>query len=63
MTGVVPSNDEGTLYVSLADRVLALGPRPLTQRRELDVPTSEPIDHVAPALAPIPDSGYVKCAC
>jgi hypothetical protein len=63
VTGIEPSTDGGTLYVSLPDRVLALDPRTLTQRKELDVPATEPIDHVAPALAPIPDGGYGKCAC
>ena len=61
--GMKPSTDGAVLYVSLADRVLALDPRTMTTRRELDVPTTEPIDHVAPALPPIPDAGYVKCAC
>ncbi len=61
--GMKPSTDGRVLYISLTDRVLALDPRTLTPRRELDVPTTEPIDHVAPALPPIPDSGYVKCAC
>jgi DNA-binding beta-propeller fold protein YncE len=61
--GIKPSTDGTVLYVSLADRVLALDPRTLTQRRELEVPTSDPIDHVAPALPPIPDTSYVKCAC
>ena len=62
--GMKPSTDETVLYVSLADRVLALDPRTLTPRRaELDVPTTDPIDHVAPALPPIPDTSYVKCAC
>ena len=63
VTGIEPSTDGTTLYVSLPDRVLALDPRTLRERRVLDVPTREPIDHVAPALAPIPDSSYVKCAC
>ena len=61
--GLKPSTDGNVLYVSLADRVLALDPRTMTTRRELDVPTTDPIDHVAPALPPIPDDGYVKCAC
>ena len=61
--GMKPSSDGTVLYVSLADRVLALDPRTMTQRRELDVPTTDPIDHVAPELPPIPGSGYVKCAC
>jgi hypothetical protein len=61
--GLKPSNDADVLYVSLADRVLALDPRTMTTRRELDVPTTDPIDHVAPALPPIPDDSYVKCAC
>ena len=52
------------LYVSLVDRVLASIPRTFAPRRELDVATeSDPIDHVAPALPPIPDPGYAKCAC
>ena len=56
MTGIQPSNDGSVLYVSLADRVLALDPRTLTPRRELDVADRpNPIDHVAPALPPIPD--------
>jgi hypothetical protein len=65
--GLKPSTDGSVLYVSLADRVLVLDPRTMTQRRELDVPTTQspadPIDHVAPALPPIPGSNYVKCAC
>jgi hypothetical protein len=61
--GLKPSTDGSVLYVSLADRVLVLDPRTLTPRTELDVTTTEPIDHVAPALPPIPDAGYVKCAC
>jgi hypothetical protein len=63
VTGIEPSTDGTTVYVSLADRVLALDPRTLRERRTLDVPPGEPIDHVAPALPPIPGSGYVKCAC
>ena len=63
VTGIEPSTDGTTLHVSLPDQVLALDPRTLRERRTLDVPSTEPIDHVAPALAPIPDSGYVKCAC
>jgi hypothetical protein len=61
--GLKLSTDGNVLYVSLADRVLALDPRTMTTRRELDVPTTDPIDHVAPALPPIPDDSYVKCAC
>jgi hypothetical protein len=62
--GLKPSTDGTVLYVSLADRVLALDPRTLTPRRELEVPiTADPIDHVAPALPPIPDTSYGKCAC
>jgi len=61
--GMKPSTDGSVLYVSLVDRVLALNPRTLTPNRELDVATTEPIDHVAPALPPIPDPGYAKCAC
>ena len=61
--GLKPSTDSNVLYVSLADRVLTLDPRTMTTRRELDVPTTDPIDHVAPALPPIPDDSYVKCAC
>ncbi len=61
--GMKPSTDGSVLYVSLVDRVLALDPRTLTPNRELDVATTEPIDHVAPALPPIPDPGYAKCAC
>jgi hypothetical protein len=61
--GLKPSTDGSVLYVSLADRVLALDPRTMAPRRELDVPTTDPIDHVAPALPPIPDDSYVKCAC
>ena len=63
VTGIQPSNDGATLYVSLVDRVLALDPRTLREREELSVPTSEPIDHVAPALPPIPGDPYAKCAC
>jgi hypothetical protein len=63
ITGIKPATDGTTLYVSLPDRVLLLDPRTLRERRTLDVPTSAPIDHVAPALPPIPDTGYVKCAC
>ena len=62
--GLKPSSDGTVLYVSLTDRVLALDPRTLTPRRELAVPTTtDPIDHVAPALPPIPGTDYVKCAC
>jgi hypothetical protein len=63
VTGIEPSGDGTVVYVSLPDRVLALDPRTLRARRTLDVPAGEPIDHVAPALPPIPDTGYVKCAC
>lgn len=63
VTGIEPSTDGTTLYVSLPDRVLALDPGTLRERQTLDVATREPIDHVAPALPPIPDSSYVKCAC
>jgi hypothetical protein len=63
VTGIKPSTDGTTVYVSLPDRVLLLDPRTLRERRTLDVPTSAPIDHVAPGLPPIPDTAYVKCAC
>jgi hypothetical protein len=63
VTGIEPSTDGTTIYVSLPDRVLALDPRTLRERRTLDVPAGEPIDHVAPALPPIPDNAYAKCAC
>ena len=63
VTGIQPSSDGSTLYVSLVDRVLALDPRTLREREELRVPISGPIDHVAPALPPIPSDPYAKCAC
>jgi hypothetical protein len=63
ITGIEPSTDGRTIYVSLPDRVLALDPRTLRERRTLDVPAGEPIDHVAPALPPIPNNNYAKCAC
>ncbi|MDQ1432540.1 MAG: hypothetical protein QOF40_3142 [Actinomycetota bacterium] len=63
ITGIEPSTDGTTIYVSLPDRVLALDPRTLRERRTLDVPAGEPIDHVAPALPPIPNNNYAKCAC
>jgi hypothetical protein len=61
--GMKPSTDGNLLYVSLADQVLVLDPRTLTEKRALEVPTSDPIDHVAPELPPIPATSYVKCAC
>jgi hypothetical protein len=61
--GMKPSTDGTVLYVSLPDRVLVLDPRTLRQRTEIEVPTTDPIDHVAPALPPIPNTNYVKCAC
>jgi hypothetical protein len=61
--GMKPSTDGILLYVSLPDQVLVLDPRTLTEKRALDVPTTDPIDHVAPELPPIPAPGYAKCAC
>ena len=62
VTGIELSRDGAELYLSLADRVLVVDPRTLEPRKDLPVSSTEPIDHVAPALPPI-DNGYVKCAC
>jgi hypothetical protein len=62
VTGIQPASDGASLYVALPDRVYRYDRRTLEPRQTVVEPTPTPIDHLPPALPPIPD-GYTKCAC
>ena len=65
VTGIQPASSSRTLFVSLADRVLAVDPTTGTTQREFVPINAGQIDHVAPALRPIvqENGSYVQCAC
>jgi hypothetical protein len=65
VTGIQPASSSRTLFVSLADRVLAVDPETGTTQREFVPINAGQIDHVAPALRPIvhENGSYVQCAC
>jgi hypothetical protein len=65
ITGIQPSSDGSALYVALSDLVVVVDPHTLVTRHVIMVPstTTDPVDHLAPALPPITPDGYVKCAC
>ena len=65
VTGIQPAANSRTLFVSLADRVLAVDPKTGTTQREFVPINAGQIDHVAPALRPIVQEigSYIQCAC
>ena len=65
VTGIQPASGSRTLFLSLADRVLAVDPDTGTTQREFVPINAGQIDHVAPALRPIiqENGSYVQCAC
>ena len=65
VTGIEPGSNSGTLFVSLADRVLVVNPKTGATQREFAPVTDGGIDHVAPALRPIvhETDPYLQCAC
>jgi len=65
VTGIQRASGSPTLFVSLADRVLAVDPRTgATERQFAPIGTGR-IDHVAPALRPIVHEvdSTIQCAC
>jgi DNA-binding beta-propeller fold protein YncE len=65
VTGIEPGTSSGTLFVSLADRVLVVNPDTGATQREFAPVSGGGIDHVAPALRPIvhETDSYLPCAC
>ena len=63
IVGIQPTSRGDGLYVVLSDRVYVYDRRRLEPEQTIANPSPASIDHVPPALPPIPSDGYAKCAC